>query len=73
MVILQFLLVHNFLHQAKEEVILTHSLELLHTLDKVQLGTALTNIFDEKIPNPESYNFSSLIINLFLLAMLASS
>jgi hypothetical protein len=72
MVIPLFLLVHNFLHQAKEVANLTHSLALLHNLDKVLLGMALPNIFDERIPNPESYNFSLLIINLFLTTSFAS-
>jgi hypothetical protein len=64
MVIPLFLLVHNSPHQAKEEANLTRSLELLHNLDKVLLEMVLTNISDERIPNPESYNFSLLILNL---------
>jgi hypothetical protein len=71
MVIPLFLSAHNFLHQAKEEVILTHSLALLHNLDKVLLEMALPNIFDERIPNPEFCNFSLLIPNLFLTTKFA--
>jgi hypothetical protein len=49
------------------------SKELFSGLDRILLGMVLPNIFDERIPNLESYNLFFLITYFDLLTVVAFS